>query len=396
MLPDTPVRASQELQLLTTLGPALMAIHGYASPEAGHTYARARALCQQVEATPQLAQVFHGLWVFYHARAEHQTARELAEQFLALAQRVQDSMLLLVASTGLAQTLFCLGELAQARALFEQGLGYYDSQQHSALAVLYGTDLAVTGRAWLAWTLWLLGYPDQAEQHSRAALTLAQELGYALTLGSALGWAGGLAALRQDRQATQAQAEATIAFATAQGLPFRVAQGTMLRGWALAASGAVEAGIAQLRQGLEGWRATGAAINWTWWLGLLTDSYARGGHAGEGLAVVAEALAFVAKTGEHLYEAELYRLKGELLLRQTSPDAIQAEACFQQALEVARHQQAKSWELRAALSLSRLWQHQGKRTDAYDLLGPIYGWFTEGFDTADQQDAKVLLEELGG
>jgi len=162
-----------------------MATQGYEAPEVEHTYARARALCQQVEDTPQLTQALFGLWAFYFVRAEYQTARELAEHVLTLAHRVQAPALLLAAHGGLAQTLFCLGELAQARALFEQGLVYYDPQQHRALALTYGTDPAVFSLSWLAWSLWLLGYPDQATQQNRTALTLAHELGHSLTLGSA-------------------------------------------------------------------------------------------------------------------------------------------------------------------------------------------------------------------
>jgi TOMM system kinase/cyclase fusion protein len=393
-LPDTPARAAQELQLRTTLGPALMATQGYASPEAGHTYARARALAQEVEETPQLAQVFFGLWVFYHARAEHSIGRELSEQFLTLAHRVQDPALLLVGHQMVGQSVYCLGELAHARELFEQALTYYDPQQHRALALLYGTDPIVASLAWLSFTLWLLGYPDQAQQQNRAALTLAHELGHSLTLGSALAWAAFFYRLRGEGQATYEQAEAAVRLSTDQGLPFRVAMGTILRGWALAALGKGEEGVAQLRQGLEGWRATGAAISWSYYLGSLADAYARGPHAGEGLAVLFEALTCVDKTGERYAEAELHRLKGDLLLKQTVPDAHQAEVCFQQALAIARRQQAKSWELRAAMSLGRLWQQEGKRHDARELLAPIYSWFTEGFDTADLQDAKALLETL--
>jgi class 3 adenylate cyclase/predicted ATPase len=393
-LPETPARAHQELLLLTTLGPAFMATQGYASPAAGHTYARARALCQQVEETPQLAQVFQGLWVFYHARAEHQTARELAAQFLTLAHRVQDPALLLAAHCGLAQTLFCLGELAHARAHFEQGLTFYDPSQHRALAVVYGTDPTVTGLAWLAWDLWLLGYPDQAEQQMRAALALADELGHALTRASALCWATLLPLWRRDAPATRAHAQAAMAFASAQGLPFRVAQGLINHGWALAALGDAAEGLAQLRQGLETWRATGAGISWPYWLSLLADTHATMARVGEGLTVLTEALACVDHTGERYAEAELHRLWGALLLQQTPPDAPQAEDSFRRALDIARRQEAKSLELRAAMSLARLWQQQGKRQEAHDLVAPIYGWFTEGFDTVDLQEARALLEEL--
>ena len=393
-LPDTPTLAAHELQLLTTLGPALMATQGYGAPEVEHTYTRARVLCQQMEETPQLAQVVFGLWAFYLVRAEYQTALELAEQLLTLAHRVQDSALLLDAYCGLAQTLFCLGELARARALFEQGLAYYDPQQHHALSLRYAQNHAVTSLSWLSWSLWLLGYPDQGEQKIHAVLTLAQEQSHSLTLGSALAWASHFYVYRRDESAAYTQAEAAVQLSTEQGLPFRAAQGMMLRGWALASLGAVEEGMVQLRQGLEGWRTTGAAISLPYFLGLLADVCVRGAQVQEGLATLAEALAYVDKTGERYAEAELHRLKGELLLAQVPPDASQAESCFRRALAIAQRQQAKSWELRAAMSLSRLWQRQGKRQAAHDLLAPIYGWFTEGFATPDLQEARALLDEL--
>jgi predicted ATPase len=371
-----------------------MATQGYASPEAGHTYARARALAQQVEETPQLAQVVFGLWVFYHARAEHAIGRELSEQFLSLARRVQDPALLLVGHQMVGQSLFCLGELVRARRLFEQALTYDDPPERRALALLYVTDPVVASHAWLSFTLSLLGYPDQAQRHNRAALTLAHELGHALTLGSALAWAAFFHRLRGDVQATYEQAEAAVRLATDQGLPFRVAMGTILRGWAMAALGEGKEGRAQLRQGLDGWRATGAAISWSYYLGSLADAYTRGAQGAEGLATVAEALTCVEQTGERYAEAELHRLRGELLLKPPLPDAPQAAACFQQALAIARRQEAKSLELRAAMSLARLWQSQGKRDEARMLLASIYGWFTEGFDTADLQEAKALLAQL--
>jgi predicted ATPase len=192
----------------------------------------------------------------------------------------------------------------------------------------------------------------------------------------------------------QARAEAVITLTAERGFVQWWAPGTMLQGWACALQGHGEEGTAQSRQGLDAWQATGAAQGWSYFLGLLTDAYTRTAHEGEGLAVLAEALAFVDKTGERHYEAELHRLKGELLLTQAPVDARQAEACFQQVLVLACRQQARSWELRAATSLARLWQQQGKRAEARALLAEVYGWFTEGFNTADLQEAKALLEEL--
>jgi len=243
--------------------------------------------------------------------------------------------------------------------------------------------------------LWLLGYPKQALKRSQAALTLARALSHPPSLAAALIFAAMLHQVRRERQLAQDRAEAAIALALEQGLPHQVAYGTIMRGWALAMQGQWEQGIAQIQQGLVAQHATGAEVARPSFLALLAEAQAAAGQAEVGLGVLAEALALVDHTGERHWEAEVYRLKGELLLQQGVPDAPQAEACFQQALAVARRQQARSWELRTALSLSRLWQQQGKRAEARELLAPIYSWFTEGFDTPDLQEAKTLLEDLG-
>ncbi len=185
-----------------------------------------------------------------------------------------------------------------------------------------------------------------------------------------------------------------MALSTGQGFAFWLAMGTMLRGWALAEQGQVEEGIAQIREGLAAWRATGSELWRSHLLTLLAEAYGKGGQAEEGLTAVDEALAIVERTEERFYEAELHRLKGELLLQQFPDTHPEAEACFHQSIAVARRRQAKSWELRAATSLARLWQQQGKQTEARELLAPVYNWFTEGFDTADLKDAKTLLTEL--
>ena len=196
------------------------------------------------------------------------------------------------------------------------------------------------------------------------------------------------------RLAVQAQAEALLTLATAQGFPLFVGFGTCWRGWALAMQGQGEVGLAQMRQGMAAVLATGQTLARPLCLVLLAEAAGHAGQVEEGLRLLAEALTVLEASGRGDLLAEAYRLQGELLLRQAVPDAAQAEACFQQALAIARRQQAKSWELRAAMSLSRLWQHQGKRAEARELLAPIYGWFTEGFDTADLQEAKALLEAL--
>ncbi len=398
-LPDTVGRTQQELLLQTTLGPALMVTEGFGAPEVEKTYARARELCQQVGETPQLFWVLGGLWQFYLVRAEYQTARELGEQLLSLAQSVQDPALLLAAHRALGEPLFLLGELALARAHQEQGIALYNLQQHRSLAFLYGLDPGVMCLNHAANVLWLLGYPDQALKRSHEALILAQELSHPLSLAAALYFAAGLHQFRREGQLTQERAEAAITLSIEQGFSHWMEGGTILRGWVLAEQGQGEEGIAQIRQGLAAWRATGAELARPYFLALLAEAYGKGGQTEEGLNVLAEALTVVDKTGERFYEAELYRLKGTLTLQSEvrgprSEVEREAEECFWKAIEIARRQQAKSLELRATMSLARLWQQQGKKAEAHELLSEIYHWFTEGFDTKDLQEAKALLEEL--
>ena len=394
-LPDNPQRIGQELRLQITLAPELMATKGFGAPEVEQIYARAHELCQQVGETPQLFPVLWGLWLFYYNRAEYQTARELGEQLLRLAQHVLDPALLLQAHHALGPTLFSLGEFAPAQGHLEQGRALYDPQQHRSHAFLYGGhDPGICCRAHTAWVLWCLGYPDQALQRSHEALTLAQELSHPHSLVRALFFAAALHEFRQEGEAAQERAEATMALSHHQGFASSLARGAVLRGWALAIQGQGVEGVAEIRQALGAYRATGAEQERPHHLALLAEAYGKAGQAEEGLRVLAEALAAVDQTGERWWEAELHRLKGELLLWQAVLNEHQAEACFHQALDIARHQQAKSLELRAATSLSRLWQQQGKCIEARELLAPVYDWFTEGFDTADLQEAKALLDEL--
>ncbi len=245
-----------------------------------------------------------------------------------------------------------------------------------------------------------LGYPDQALESIQRAITFAREPLHPFSLVWALTFAGWVHHHRRETQAVQERAEAVIALSTEQGFPLWLASGTVMRGSALAAQGQAEEGMAQIRQGLAAYRATGAEIARSYFISLLAEALGQAGQAEEGLATVAEALTFVEQTEERNYEAELYRLKGELTLQsqaagQKSKVEEEAEACFQKAIEVARQHQAKSWELRAATSLARLWQRQKKQVEAHELLSEIYNWFTEGFDTKDLQEAKALLEELG-
>jgi predicted ATPase len=333
------------------------------------------------------------LFAFYAIRAELQAARELAEQLLSLAQREDDPALLLEAHRELGWTSFVYGELALAREQLEQTIALYDPQQHRSHAVLYGGNPGMAALSWQSLVLWLLGYPDQALDKSCQALTLARKLSHPYSLALTLSANTWIHEFRRDRHAVQERAEELITLSTEQFFSQLLAWGIMARGWALAEQGEIEEGIKQTRQALADLLAVGSLLFAPYHRAALAEAHVNAGQVEEGLSALGKALAAVDKTGERWWEAELHRLQGELLLVQGAADA-QVETCFHQALEISRGQQAKSLELRAATSLSRLWRGQGKRSEARQMLQEIYGWFTEGFDTADLQDARALLEEL--
>jgi predicted ATPase len=394
-LPDAPERTQQELAVHIALGVPMVQTKGHAAPEVEATYTRAWALCQQLGDTAQLFDVLLGLRRFYFMRGDLRTADELGEQLLRLAECLDDAGLLVRAHMMLAEGLFYLGEFVRAREHAEEGIARYAPQQHHAQAFRYGNDPGVCCRSFAALALWVLGYPGQALQRSEEALEWAQELAHPFSLAFALSYVAYVHQFRREGALTQARAEVTITLATEQGFPHWMAGGAIRYGWALAHQGQVQAGIEQIRQGMTAWRAIGTALAQSYWLALLAEAYSAGGQAEAGLTVLAEALTHADNTGECWYEAELHRLKGELRLQQSSDNHPEAESCFHHALDIARTQQAKSFELRAATSLARLWHQQGKRDEARQVLGDVYGWFTEGFEAADRQDAKALLNELG-
>jgi predicted ATPase len=391
-LPETHERAQQELALQIMLGAALGATQGQQAME--RIYARACELARQVGSTPELFPALWGFWYAHMARGQMAQARELAEEFLELARQRQDPLVLAAGHRMLANTAWAQGELVQAQAHCRQGLAFYDPEQHRASVVSYGQDSGVVC-GWIgALTLWVLGYPDQALHGMEETLALARGLAHPLSVAQTLHFSAHLHQLRREPPAARAQAEATLALCTEQGFGAYGAWCLLPWGWAVAQQGEVAEGIAHIRQGLAAWRATGAGAALPWFLALLGEAYGKVGQLDKGLRALEEALAAVQHNEEHHYEAEVYRLKGELLLQDAPAHQEEAEENFRQALAVAGRQGAKSWELRAAMSLSRLWQQQGKRDEARELLAPIYGWFTEGFDTADLQEAQTLLAEL--
>jgi predicted ATPase len=393
-LPETPEHTQQALSFHIALGAALQIAKGVGAPEVEQAYIQARALCQQMGETPELAPVLYGLWWFYLVRSQLHTARELGETLLRLAQRAHDPALAVAAHHALGFTWFNLGVLPAARQHLEEGSARYTPDLRRAPVFRIGQDPGVGCRGFAARTLWLLGYPEQALARLHEALALAHELSHPYSLAFVRAFAAFVSQCRRDVLATYEHAEAAVALATAQGFPLWIGLGTILRGWALAMQGQREEGLAQVRQGLAAWQATGAAVLVPFFCTVLADVCDHLGDPEDGLQALAEAHTLVEQQEERWWEAEIHRLRGVLLLRQTGTSQAEAEAWLQRALAVARRQEAKSLELRAAMSLSRLWQQQGKRDEAQALLAPIYGWFTEGFDTADLQEAKALLDAL--
>jgi len=351
-----------------------------------------------------------GLQGFYYVRAELQTARGLGEQIFALVERLPDPGLLGVAHSILGVTLSSLGEPLLARAHLEEGIALGKCEKHARFHTL--------GLSFAARVLWTLGYPDQALQRNQEALRLAQELAHPLTSVVTTCIAALLHIVRGEVQAAQERAEEAIGLSVERGFIHWEAQAMALRGWALAQQGRGEESVTQIRQGLAAYQETGAQLARPMLLGLLAETYRKTGQPDEGLTVATEALALAQHTGQASQEAWLSRLKGELLLQSEvrspksgvrSPESgvrspksevrsleSEAEECFLQAIEIARRQQAKALELRTVMSLSRLWHQQGKQDKARQMLAEIYNWFTEGFDTPDLQEARALLDELGG
>jgi tetratricopeptide (TPR) repeat protein len=334
----------------------------------------------------------------------------MAEQGLELAQRVNDQGLCWEAHLELGSTLFFLGEPVAARAHLEQGLALYAPERSDDRIFPSGAHPQAFGLSHLAWTLWLLGFPDLALSRSEEALSLARQLAHPYVLARALHYVASVHQFRRETSAVRTCAEALVALSHEHGFTRYLGRGLILRGWGLVEEGAAEEGIEQLRQGIAVCRSVADEAGRPVFLASLAEAYGKVGQPEAGLSELTEALAVAYKTQELRWEAELYRLKGELLLQtlgsttnasisgpQCSSDLLhqgEAEACFQRGLEVARRQQAKSLELRVGMSLGRLWQAQGKPIQARQLLSGIYAWFSEGFDTHDLREATALLKAL--
>jgi class 3 adenylate cyclase/predicted ATPase len=393
-LAETPERIEQRIRLQIMLAVPLTATSGYAAPEVAKTYNEARELCQRIGTTAQLFPAMYGLWRFYLLRAEYATARELGDELLRLAERTQAQRLLIAAHRAVGATLFYLGDIVQSRAHLDHVIGARADAGPSCENIYDVVDAGVASRAYAAWGEWLLGHPDKAVALSDDAVALARELDHPFSKALASSFAAWLHQFRRDRGATEDKAKSALAVATEQGFPFWIGWDDVLCGWVLAGQDHEDMAITRMREGLACWRATGSELGWPYFLALLAEVYGDRSRTEDALELIDEADAFVDKTAERWWQADLCRLRGELLLKAEPANVDEAQSCFERALDIARAQQARSLELRAAVSLGRLWHAEGKSREARELLSGIYGWFTEGFDTADLEDARTLLAQL--
>lgn len=388
-------RDREELSLRLALGPTLQATRGYATPEVEQNYARARQLADTVGSPVQQFQARWGMWLVASHRANADTALELGRELLALAERLDDPALLLEGHHALWPVLVWLGKADAARHHLDRGMALYDKARHRSHAFVYGGhDPGVCCRKVASWASWILGYPARGLEESVASLELARELAHPTSIIVALVWACVFRDLRREFPAVREHARALIALSTEHDASQWLAAGTIIDGAARAELGEGTAAIAQIRRGLAAYGSTGAQLFLPYFLSLLARACSKIGQPHEGLRVIGEALESARTTGERVWEAELDRLEGELRLASDPDDVAEAMACFRRAIEIARRQAARSWELRAASSLARLLVAAGRRDEARRTLAGVYDWFTEGFDTPDLGEAKALLDDL--
>ena len=389
-------RDRAELALRLAFGPTLQVTRGHAAPEVEENYRRTRDLAERVGEPVQRFQALWGLWLAASYRASAERALQLARELLALAEDSGDAALLLEGHHALWPVLVWLGRLDEARGHAERGMSLYDKTEHRSHAFVYGGhDPGMCSRKYASWAFWLLGYPTRALDESVASLRLAEELAHGPSLVLARVWACIFHDLRREVPVVQEHVRSLITVATLQSTPQWLAAGTIIDGWVRAELGEEGAAVVRITEGLNVYASTGAALFMPYFLSLLARACARTGETAVALQAISEALDKARATGELVWEPELLRLEGEMRLASRPADVAGARQCFHRAIEIARRQQARSWELRAALSLARLLVAAGQPAEARGTLGVVYGWFTEGFDTPDLKDASALLNQLG-
>ncbi len=395
-LPDHTERIQQELAFRIAMTGPLIATRGYTSPEMEQTVDRALELCREIGETPLLFPTLYGRWAVYYAAGQAERGHELAEEFLRLAEARDSESLRVVAHRLVAHTLFIVGQPAAAPPHVERVVALYDAERDHALALLYGTDPKVTAQGVMAASLVILGRVDEGLSWGDAAIELVRSTRHANSIGYAWIWCGALPrALCRDGARAQRCAETALEFANEHDLPLWVAWGTAFLGWALVQQGRAEEGVERLHTALAGLQAHRFGLLRPAHLSWLAEGYAALGRPREGLPLLDEALGRSESGGDRWFDSEMHRLRGELLAADPGSDAAEVEACFQRATHIAREQQARLLELRAATSLARFWTGQGRAGQAHDLLAPLVASFVEGGWTRDMCDARSLLDELG-
>ena len=400
-LPGTAALRREQIKLQVALATALQQTKGYAALETNEAFDQARTLIERAEALGEppedpllLFSILYGFWAVNAVAFDGDAVRHLARQILALAERQKATFPRMLGNSRMGMSLFVTGDIVAGKAYLDQALALYDPAEHRPLATRFGLDVGVTTLPFRALTLWTLGYPDAALADAQLSLKSARETSHAATLMFALNYAGVMHICRRNHMEATAQAEELIALAEEKSAVFWTAFGKMLQGSGLAMIGHALEAIDMLTAGLAAYRSTGAKAFIPFNLLYLTRAYAELDQFDDAWRCIGEAMTIVETTKQRWFEAEAIRVAGEIILLSPERDLAKAEAYFERALTVARQQQAKSWELRAAMSMARLWRDQGKPQQARELLAPVYGWFTEGFDTLDLKEAKTLLEDL--
>ena len=399
--PPAPALRREEIKLQVALITPLIHVKGFAAPETKAAAERARLLIEQAEALGEppddpllLFSALFGSWVASHVAFNGDAMRELGAQFLAVAEKQGATAPLLIAHRVMGISLAWTGNIAEGRAHYDQGVALYDPAKHRPLATRFGQDAGVSILCFRSLALWLLGYHDAALADLVRALKDAREIGQATTLMFALLHASMTHICCGNYATANALLDELVPLADEKGASFWKAYGMSLQGCLLVLTGKASDAVHMVTSGIAAWRSTGATMWVPVYLSHLARAYADVGKFDQAWRCIGEAIAAIETAKERWWEAEVNRTAGEIALLSPEPDAAKAEAYFERALAVARQQQAKSWELRAAMSLARLWRDQGKVQQARELLAPVYGWFTEGFDTRDLKEAKALLEEL--
>ena len=394
-LEETRERDDRELQFLTTLAPAYIAARGYAAPEVGPILLRARELCQRIGDPQQLFGIMLGMWEWRLVRGDLRLCVDLAADGMALAESLNDPGILMEALFMPGATMFYRAQFSAARACHENAVAAYDDRERTKFWTTYtGHNAGVTHRCYLALVLWHLGYPDQALKVDRETRELARTIGHAFSLGHAVDFMACLYQFCRLGAEVQAAGEEEMAIATVQGFQLWQALGTLHKGAGMLLQGRREEALPLLLKGFSAFRATGAEVRVPSYLSMLGDAYTQSARFEDAHKALNEGLAIAEKNDDRCHEAELHRLKGELLLSESPDQGIAAEGCFHQAIETARRQHSRAWELRATMSLARLWQCQVRREEAHSALAAVYDTYTEGFTTPDLVDAKALLESL--